>query len=395
MGDAEAMNTDQCSADATRISLIGDGSIYWVDNLSGQIIAHRWTLGRKLLIGVAAAWIPLIVLTALRGGADLRALLTDYRVYARVLIGIPLLLIAQGGMERRFQEMARYFLEANLIRASQLGRFGEIMKKAWRWRAAKWPFVVIIALVLLEAGYMLASGRLNAASWAGDATTGSITAAGYYSALVTHTIFLGLLGLILWKWLTWLRVLLDISKLDLQLDPTDGDLAAGLGFLGEIPKAFLPVLLAISAVIGASWRAQVLAGQVDPKSLVLPAGVLAVLAIGLFLAPLLLFTPKLLSCKRDGAMAYGTLRHLYSLKFRKKWVDGRRAHIDDLLGSGDLGALSGITSGFRNLEGMSVMPFRKETVLALIAALAIPLIPVATTEVPLKEVLKKLLEALH
>lgn len=44
---------------------------------------------------------------------------------------------------------------------------------------------------------------------------------------------------------------------------------------------------------------------------------------------------------------------------------------------------------------MSVIPFSKETVLAIIAALAIPLISVATTEVPLKEVLKKLLEALH
>ena len=298
-------------------------------------------------------------------------------------------------MERRFREMARYFLEANLIRASQLGHFGVIMKKAGRWQAAKWPLVLVVALVLLEAAYMLKSGRPNTASWAGDATTGAITVAGYYSALVTHTIFLGLLGLILWRWLTWLGALLEISKLDLQLDPTDGDLAGGLGFLGEIPKAFMPVLLAISAVIGASWRAQVLAGQIDPRSLVLPAGVLAVLAIGLFLAPLLLFTPKLLSCKRDGTMAYATLRHLYSLQFRKKWVEERRTHIDGFLGSGDLGALSAITSGFRNVEGMSVLPFRKETVLALIAALAIPLIPVATTEVPLKEVLKKLLEALH
>jgi hypothetical protein len=78
---------------------------------------------------------------------------------------------------------------------------------------------------------------------------------------------MGLLALVLWKWLIWILVMRDFSKMNLQLDPTDGDLTAGLGFLGEIPKAFSPVLLAISVVIGAAWRTELQAGQIDLKSL--------------------------------------------------------------------------------------------------------------------------------
>jgi hypothetical protein len=395
MSNAKTPKPGQRTVDVTRISLIRGGPIYWVENTPGEITSHGWTLGTKFMIGIAVAWVPLIVLAAVHGGSDLRELLTDYRVYARVLIAIPLLIFAQDGLERRFHQMSRYFLEANLIKAPQLGRFDEIMQTARRWRAGRWPLVVLIVLVLLDAGYMLNAGRLNDVTWATDATSGAVTAAGYYSTLVTHTIFLGLLGLILWKWVTWLVVLRNIAKLDLQLDPTDGDLAAGLGFLDAIPNAFLPVLVAISTVIGASWRYQVLAGQIDLKSLAIPAALLGVLAIGLFVAPLLMFTPTLMKCKRDGAMAYGTLRHLHSLAFRKKWVDERRAHIDELLSSGDLSSLSGITSGFRNVAAMSVFPFRKDTLVGLLTALALPLIPALNTQIPVKELLKKLLQALH
>jgi hypothetical protein len=381
MSDVETPNSDQRAADATRIALMRGGP--------------RYSLGAKLLIGIGAAWVPLVVLTALHGGSDLWGLLTDYQVYARVLIAIPLLIFAQGSIERQFHDTSRYFFEANLVRASQLGRFDEIMQRARRRRSAKWPLVVVIVLVLVNAGYTLESGRLNDVTWATDPATGAITAAGYYSTLVTHAIFLGLLILILWKWLTWVRVLREISKLDLQLDPTDGDLAAGLGFLDAVPRAFVPVLVAISSVIGATWREQVLAAQIDLKSLALPAALLAVLAISLFVTPLLMFTPSLSKCKRDGGMEYGTLRHLYSLAFRKKWIDERRAHIDNLLGSGDLGSLSAITSGFKNVQEMRVVPFRKDTLVVLLIALAVPLLPAVTTQIPLKEVLKKLLQALH
>jgi hypothetical protein len=40
-----------------------------------------------------------------------------------------------------------------------------------------------------------------------------------------------------------------LSRFDLQLVPTHPDRAAGLGFLERFPKAFGPVLFAISSVV--------------------------------------------------------------------------------------------------------------------------------------------------
>jgi hypothetical protein len=361
----------------------------------GLIRPHQWNLGRRVLIAAAVAWVPLVVLAAMHGGNDLRALLTDYRVYSRAIVAIPLLLIAQVGMEKRFREMARYFLDANLVRRENLGSFRAIMDKARRLRDAKLPELIVVIAVYVDIGFLLKSGRLSNSAWALDAGTHGLTAAGYYSVLVSQAVFMGLLALVLWKWLIWIVVMRDLSKVDLQLDPTDGDLTAGLGFLGEIPKAFTPVLLAISVVIGAAWRYQLSSGQLEIKSLAMPAGLLVVIVAVIFIAPLTLFAPLLLKAKRQGLNHYGALQHLHSLQFRKKWVDERNEHVTELLGNPDFSSLADISSSFKNVEEMKAIPLRKSSVVGLLLALAIPMLPVVTTKIPLKELIKGLLGALR
>jgi hypothetical protein len=377
------------------ISLIRGGTFYWAQEKIGLIRPHQWNLGKRVPLAIFLAWIPLVILTAIHGGNDLQALLSDYRVYARAFIAIPLLLISQVGMERRFREMARYFLDANLVRAEDLHRFRAIMAKARRLRDAKIPEVIVVAAVYLQVGYFLESGRLANSSWAVSVGESGLTAAGYYSVLVTQVLFMGLLGLVLWKWLIWILVMRDLSKMDLQLDPTDGDLCAGLGFLGQTPKTFAPVLLAISAVIGASWRHELLANQVSLKSLAMPAGLLDVVVVVIFIAPLALFTPLLVKVKREGMNQYGALQHLHSLQFRKKWVEEKNEHVGELLGNPDFSSLADISSSFKNVEEMQTFPFKKSAVVGLVLALTIPLLPVVTTKIPLKDLLKVLLKALH
>jgi hypothetical protein len=179
------------------------------------------------------------------------------------------------------------------------------------------------------------------------------------------------------------------------LDSTDGDLAAGLGFLGELPKAFVPLALAVSVVIGANWRAQVLAGTATLTSLRLPAGLLVVLIVLIFFLPLLMFTPRLIKEKKEGNLNYGSLRHLHSLLFHEKWIVERNEHVEELLGTSDVSSLADISSSFKNVEEMSVFPVRKGAAIALFVALAVPMIPAITSKLPFKELLKSLLDALH
>ncbi len=202
--------------------------------------------------------LPLLALALMHG--DLRALLSDYRVYARIFIAIPVLMLGQITMDSHFREMSQHFLDANLVRVGDLPLFRRVMEKARRLRDANSPEILIILAVYLQIAYFLQSGKLHYASWTVQAESNTPTLAGYYALFVSHALFLGLLALALWKWAIWIVVLWDLSHLDLQLDSTDGDLTAGLGFLGEVPKAFVPLVLALSAVIGATWRSQVLDG---------------------------------------------------------------------------------------------------------------------------------------
>ena len=377
------------------ISLIRGGTFYRVQEKARLIQPNRWNLSIRLPLVIAIAWLPMLLLVATHGSSDLYAFLTDYRVYARVFIAIPILLLGQITMESQFREMCQHFLDANLVRVSDLPRLQKILQKAVRLRDSKLPELLILVAVYLEIAYLLESGKLRNVSWAIDSVSGSFTPAGYYSLLVAHALFLGLLALAIWKWIIWILVLWDLSRLTLQLDATDGDLSAGLGFLGEVPKAFVPVVLAVSAVIGANWRYQILSENVPLLSLKFPAGVLAVIILAVFLLPLLLFTPKLIREKKEGGLKYGSLRHLHSLQFRSKWVDERNDHVESLLGTADVSSLADISASFKNVEEMSIFPFQKSGAIALLAGLVIPLIPALTAQIPLKEILKTLLDALH
>ena len=378
------------------ISLIRGGSFYWIQEKARLIRPHTWDLQRRLPSALAVTWLPLLVLAMVHGGwLDLRALLTDYRVNARLLVAVPLLLIGQITMETRFREMAQHFLDANIIRLEELPRFREIMQTTSRLRDAKLPEIIALILVYAQVGYFFSSGRLHFAAWAVDSHSNAITPAGYYAVLAGHALFLALLAMAMWKWVIWIYVLYRISRLNLQLDATNGDLAAGLGFLGEVPRAFVPVVLSISIVIGATWRAQVLAGQQTLAYLKWPAGLLAVLILLIFCLPLLLFTPRLLREKREGNLKYGALQHLHSLQFRDKWSEHRNEHIGELLGTSDVSSLADLSSSFKNVEDMVAYPFRKSTALALLVALALPMIPVVTIQIPFQELIKDLFEAIH
>ena len=378
------------------ISLIRGGFFYQVQEKARLIGPHTWGLRRRLPLALAIAWLPLPILAVTHGGVDdLRALLIDYRVYARAVIAIPLLLVAQVTMETRFREMVQHFLDANIIRIADLSRFHQIMQRTRRLRDAKLPEFIIIVAVYVQVGYLVESGRFNLAAWAVDAAPGSMTPAAYYSVLVTQVLFLTLLSIAAWKWLIWVDVLRQLSRMPLQLDATNGDLAAGLGFLGETPRAFVPVVLAVSAVIGSYWRAQLSTGQLTLELLKWPASAYAVMLLLIFFLPLALFTPALLREKRLSIRRYGSIQHLVSLQFRHKWTTHRNQHVEDLLGAPDVSSLADLSAAFKNVEQMSAYPFRKSSVVAFLLALAVPMIPVVTTQIPLKEIMKGLFDAIH
>src|SRR4030095_13855895 len=112
-------------------------------------------------------------------------------------------------------------------------------------------------------------------------------------------------------------------------------------------------VLGVSAVIAGNWRAQVLAGQLTLEFLRGPAAAYAVILLLIFFLPLALFTPALLREKRLGIRKYGSIQHLVSLQFRRKWTTQRNQHVEDLLGAPDVSSLADLTAAFNNREQMA------------------------------------------
>lgn len=138
------------------------GTIYWIQEKALLIRPSQWNLERRLPFAIAIAWLPLLALALMHG--DLRALLSDYRVYARIFIAIPVLMLGQITMDTHFREMSQHFLDANLVRIDDLPLFRRVMEKARRLRDAKWPEILIIVAVYLQIAYFLQSGKLHYAS---------------------------------------------------------------------------------------------------------------------------------------------------------------------------------------------------------------------------------------
>ena len=120
-----------------------------------------------------------------------------------------------------------------------------------------------------------------------------------------------------------------------------------------------------------------------------------VILLLIFFLPLALFTPALLREKRLSIRRYGSIQHLVSLQFRRKWTTQRNQHVEDLLGAPDVSSLADLSAAFKNVEQMSAYPFRKSSVVAFLLALAVPMIPVVTSQIPLKEIMKGLFDAIH
>jgi hypothetical protein len=212
--------------------------------------------------------------------------------------------------------------------------------------------------------------------------------------VVSQAIYQFLVGLCLWKWLLWTLFVFKFSRMRLQLLASHPDKHAGMGFMGMSTLAFAPIAFAVAAAVGATWRYEILNTDASLMSFKLPAIVLLVLVVLLAVGPLLFFVPKLAPLRRKGMLQYGSLAHLHSAEFHDKWILHRKGHELEFLAAPEVSTLTDLATSFQNIEDMKAIPLDKGSLLAPVIAAVIPLLPAVMAQVPLKVVLKSLMEAM-
>lgn len=185
-----------------------------------------------------------------------------------------------------------------------------------------------------------------------------------------------------------------LSKLDLRLVASHPYVVGGLGFLEGTSIASAPLVLAISVVIAGRWGHEVLYHGVHVNSLFPLAGVLVAVSVVIFNGPLLLIGRNLRGFKRRSLFEYGSLVGHHGRLVYQSWIRRQDIGSPDLLNAPELGPTVDISSIYEVVAKMRLAPISKGSLIPIVVAALLPMLPVYAIEVPITEILKKLAGAL-
>jgi hypothetical protein len=384
--------------DSQEFSLVLGGPLFQLlrrVHLTGDALQ----LVRQRILWIAVlAWLPPCLLSAVDGRLWSDAVgvpfLKDFEVHIRFLVALPLLVAAELIVHRRLHWIAQTFLARELVPAEAMERFDAALKAAYRLRNSVAAELALVALVygvgvLVVWRHFLA---LDTPTWYGtpSADGTALTVAGIWYGYISLPAFQFLLIRWYFRLFIWARFLWQVSRIRLKLIPSHPDRLAGLGFLSNTAYAFAVLLVAHGAMVAAQIANRIFftgAALTDFKGEI---ALMVALQLCIVFGPLLVFSPQLAQAKREGLREYGALAQRYVSDFDTKWLRGKAAPDEALVGSADIQSLADLANSYEVVRGMRAIPVTRDAALQLGAAVLAPIVPLALTMMPLEELLKRL-----
>ena len=353
--------------------------------------AHIEPLGRLVPLLLAMTWAPLVafalVQQATSGTAD--SLIRDLSVHARLLVAMPLILVAERLLDRVGRITVARLFDEGYVPPSSTARVRALIRGVERLRDAALPEALMLVAAAL-AGVVALSGWTSPAGALHGMESSRYDAVRLWYGLAALPIFQFLLWRSLFRWVLWLRVLVGLTRVPLRLLAAHADRRGGIGFLRTAHVLYSAVmLLATSAVLCAGWETQLDIDKAPIATLRAPLLVFLLFGLALAFAPLLIFTPQLLRARIDGVRQYGALVSDYARRFHERWV--ARTDHDDFLGTPDIQSLSDLGNTYQStVDKLGIFLFaRADAVLVLIASL-LPVVPLLLVQSPPPEVIKRI-----
>jgi hypothetical protein len=380
-------------------SLVLGGPIYQIWRglrLTGDAME---LLRRRVVVIVLLAWLPLLVFSLAEGhfwhGSIALPFLHDFEMHARLLLALPLLIIAERVVHQRMRPLMRQFIDRGLIPDAARAQFDAAFASAVRLRNSVAAELLLIALVYGFGVYYVWQTQvaLNVESWYGMPMSGKsqTTLAGWWLVCISLPLFQLLLLRWYFRLLIWARLLWQLSRLKLSFMPLHPDRCGGAGFLGALSLAFSPVLLSQGTLLAGMMANRIF--HTGEKLTAFKQELFGMVAVMVFviLGPLLVFLPQLAATRRTGLLEYGILAERYAREFDHKWLRGGVPADEPLLGNPDIQSLADMGNSFMVINEMRFVPFTMQTVLHLAGTTLLPVAPLLLTIFPLEELLVRLL----
>ena len=383
-------------------------SDYLIDGPSQKVL-HKFKLGgedkksisKKIIIFSMLSWLPLLILSMIESTAINPAikipLLYDFVLYIRVFVALPLLFIAERVIRFFSNRSLGHFIESGIVADNNIKDYEDNLKFFGRLKDSG-----IIDVIILVISYSIVIwGWANIwkyykvddilTSWQFSLNApGQFSLTGYWYAFITMPVFIFFFLKLFWKFLLWAIFLFKVSKMKLNIFPTDPDRAGGLAFLGY-DQVFFGILGFIqNTILSAEIASKIIytdAELADFKFIII--GIILLFTF-IFISPMFFFVKKLMQTKLKGIVDYGVTSHKYVSGFHDKWINGNNPEGEKLLGSADIQSLADLFNSYGIIKTMIAFPIDMRKVIALILIVSIPFFPLALFVIPVSDIFKAL-----
>ena len=342
-------------------------------------------------VAVAFAWVPLALLSMLRGGGSFQSFVTDFATQSRFLIIIPVLILSAPALHERRSQVAKH-IEIFLVPRDEYSNFHDDWTLSDKLRNSWSARILIAALVygtvIWLDRYLSPNGAEFTNWWKGGGGLRFMSPAGTWAAVVSYPIVMYLLLLWLWRQGLWLRFLRSTTRLKLQLVAAHPDGLGGLGFLegalrGQLPFVFCLGVGLAGAVANRIFHDGQKLAAFRHLPLILIGAVLLICA-----APYFLFTSTLMRMRRHGIERYGALARAVGEQFEKKWLHRANSVDEDVLSVPDFSTTADLYGVVDNINNIRVIPVGLVDLYSLIVVALIPAIPIVIASIPFDTVME-------
>lgn len=356
----------------------------------------------KILIPLAVCWLPLAIITLIHHtfwtGNITASFITTFDTQIRLLIVLPVFLLVEKTVGTRLGLILNQFSSAGIIKISEIERFENIVKKNTRFLKSNWTdlavLVICYAQVYLYVTQLNESPQISLPAWQlhlNEDGKQVLNIAGWWSILISRPFVLYLSYRWLLRILVWGKVLFNISSLDLNLFPQHPDLSGGMGFVGYSLRYFAPVAFGISAMLAGTMADLIITSGYHVTDFRLIAGSYLVFITLILILPMVSFISKLIAAREQHIFENNDVANGLYHNLRTKWSKGYYDIKQSDLEEPDFSTVTDMSSIVNNVLQMKALPFTVKDILPLWIVAAIPFVFVMAIEVPVSEIVKKLM----
>lgn len=362
---------------------------------------QRQLVVRRILLAILITWLPLFVLSVMDrqafGHQITVPFIRDFAVNVRFLIALPILIWSESGIDGGWRIVVLQFLKSNLVANADYPSFEALLEKSNRLRDRALPELLLLVVAFLPTLFVTKTELLMSgiATWHGTGIgSGELSRAGWWFDCVSAPLFRFLL--LRWVWRLALATLLLslVSRMRLHLVATHTDMAGGLGFLAQGQKAFSPIVFAGGTVVAAQVANSIAYQRATLSSMKFPMIAYGVMAMILFVVPLLVVTPLLVKVKKKALLEYSALVTIHNQQFDQRWIQKECSPDEVILGHPDPSSLADLGSSFTIVQQMRIIPIDKQALVILALAAALPMVPVVVLATPVDELVHLVLKML-